>query len=97
VIPKGQILATFTRINRDCVIQSVNTNTCNFVGNVGLLDSSDDLVSCMVCSESKDGMNSPHTLHFEEFINNFEKNYQLNEKQNSKLNEILYLNKDLCD
>jgi hypothetical protein len=27
-------------------------------------------------------MNSPHTLHFEEFINNFEKNDQLNEKQN---------------
>jgi len=64
---------------------------------VGLLDSSDDLVSSIVCSESKDGMDSPHTLHFEEFINNFEKNDQINEKQYSKLNEILYLNKDLCD
>lgn len=53
-------------------------------------------MSSIVCSESKDGMNSPHTLHFEEFINNFEKNDQLNEKQNSKLNEILYLNKDVC-
>lgn len=40
-------------------------------------------------------MSSPNTLHFEEFINNFEKDDQLNEKQNSKLNEFLYLNKDV--
>ena len=73
VIPKGKILTKFTRINRDCVIKSVNKNTCNFVGNVGLLDSSDDLVSNKVSSESKDGMSSPNTLHIEEFINNFEK------------------------
>ena len=95
MIPKGNILTKFTRINRDCVIKSVNKSTCNFVGNVGLLDSSDDLVSNKVSSESKDGMSSPNTLHIEELINNFEKKYQLNEKQNSKLNEFLYLNKDV--
>lgn len=62
---------------------------------MGLLDLSDDLVSNKVCSESKDGMSSPTTLHFAEFINNFEKDDQLNEKQNTKLNEVLYMNKDV--